>query len=117
MPRKVRARPEATTRLKSALTTAETVGLLGDVDALVAAGGYPQAEGMELSTGFAAAPERQVVQAAIALAEVRRDFLEGNAAKAYPAWVRRHLARGRARSASKPGPARTTRPGFCGRRW
>ncbi len=79
------------TRGASALSEAETVGLLGDVAALVLAGRYPAGEGMELSTHFAAAKRRQVVEEAQKLALVRRDFLEGPAAQAYPAWVRRHF--------------------------
>lgn len=75
----------------ASLTTPETVGLLGDVNALVNAGRYPAGEGMELSTHFARARERRVVEEAIALAGVRSDFLEGSAARAYPAWVRKHF--------------------------
>jgi cytosol alanyl aminopeptidase len=85
------------TRGRAALSTAETVGLLGDVAALVTAGRYPQSVGMDLATHFADARERRVVDGAIALATVREDFLEGSANKAYPAWVRRHFgARARA---------------------
>ncbi|MGO9063424.1 MAG: M1 family aminopeptidase [Myxococcaceae bacterium] len=99
------------TRGRSSLTTPETVGLLGDVKALVTAGRFPQADGMELATGYASAPERQVAEQAIALAEVRQDFLEGNAAKAYPAWVRRHFgARARALGVQgRPGESDDTR--------
>jgi cytosol alanyl aminopeptidase len=106
-------------RGRSSLTTAETVGLLGDVEALAAAGRYPQGDGMELSTRFAGAPERRVVQQAIALAQVRSDFLERNAAKAYPAWVRRHFG-ARARSLgmeARPGEdddTRLLRPSLVG---
>ncbi len=75
----------------SQLSEAETVGLLGDVASLVRAGRYPEGEGMELSTHFAGAKRRQVVEEAIKLARVRPDFLEGPAAKSYPAWVRRHF--------------------------
>ncbi|MGO8969693.1 MAG: M1 family aminopeptidase [Myxococcaceae bacterium] len=85
------------TRGRPALTTSETVGLLGDVSALVAAGRFPAGDGMELSTHFANAPSRRVVEEAIRLASVRRDFLDEAAAKAYPRWVRRHFgARARA---------------------
>ncbi len=99
------------TRGRSALSTAEMVGLLGDVNALVAAGRLPQAEGMQLSTGFASAPPRQLAEQAIALAEVRQDFLEGAAATAYPAWVRRHFgARARALGLQgRPGDSEDTR--------
>jgi alanyl aminopeptidase len=99
------------TRGRSALTTAETVGLLGDVEALVAAGRYSQGQGMQLSTGFAGAPERQVVEKSVELAAVRGDFLEGNAAKAYVAWVRRHFgARARALGMeARPGEDDETR--------
>ncbi|MGO9829464.1 MAG: M1 family aminopeptidase [Myxococcaceae bacterium] len=84
-------------RGRPALSTAETVGLLGDVQALVAAGRFPAGEGMELSTHFANAASRRVVEEAIRLATVRRDFLEGAAAVAYPKWVRQHFgARARA---------------------
>jgi alanyl aminopeptidase len=79
------------TRGAKSLTTAETVGLLGDVGALVAAGRLPQAAAMELAARYAGASEREVVITAIDLARVRADFLEGGAAKAYPAWVRRHF--------------------------
>jgi alanyl aminopeptidase len=79
------------TRGRSALTTAETVGLLGDVGALVAAGRFPAGEGMELATRFAGAPERRTVEGAIGLATFREDFFEGQAAKAYPPWVRKHF--------------------------
>jgi cytosol alanyl aminopeptidase len=93
------------TRGRTSLTSAETVGLLGDVNALVDAGRYPAGEGMGLSARFARAPERRVVEEAIALAEVRRDFLDGGVASAYPAWVRRHFgARARALG-MEAGPA------------
>ncbi len=86
-----------TTRGRSALSEAETVGLLGDVGALVSAGRAPQAVGLELSTRFASAPQRRVVEQAVGLAAVRRDFLEGTAASAYPGWVRKQFgARARA---------------------
>jgi alanyl aminopeptidase len=78
-------------RGQQALTTPETVGLLGDVDALVTAGRFPAGDGMELSTHFTSAGERRVVEEAMALALVRFDFLQGPAAKTYPAWVRDHF--------------------------
>jgi cytosol alanyl aminopeptidase len=85
------------TRGRSSLSTPETVGLLGDVDALAQAGRFPQGDGMELSTHFAGARENRVVEQAINLATVRPDFLHGTAEKEYPAWVRRHFgARARA---------------------
>jgi len=98
-------------RGRRSLTTAETVGLLGDVDALVNAGRYPAAQGLELSTHFAAAPERLVMEQTIALATVRRDFLEAGVALAYPAWVRRHFgARARALGMeARPGEDEDTR--------
>jgi cytosol alanyl aminopeptidase len=78
-------------RGRAALTSGETVGLLGDVDALVTAGRYPEAEGMELSTRFIHARHRQAVEVAIGLATVSRYFLQGATEKAYPAWVRKHF--------------------------
>ena len=62
----------------------ETVGLLGDVEALVKAGRFPAGDGMELSTHFAGAKERWVVEQAIQLATLRPDFLSGASEKAYP---------------------------------
>jgi cytosol alanyl aminopeptidase len=93
------------------LTTPETVGLLGDVHALVEAGRSSQGAGMELSTRFADAHERPVVAEAIELAQVREDFLEGPAATAYPAWVRGHFgARARALGMERrPGEDEETR--------
>jgi len=99
------------TRGRGALSAAETVGLLGDVDALVAAGRFPAGDGMELGSRFAGAREPHAVDAAIGLAEVREDFLEGAAAKAYPPWVRKHFG-GRARTLglqAKPGEDEDTR--------
>ncbi len=79
------------TRGRAALTHAETVGLLGDVAALVSAGRYPEADGMELATRFSDSSDRQTVEVAIALATVRPEFLEGTTEKAYPVWVRKHF--------------------------
>ncbi len=85
------------TRGRASLSAAETVGLLGDVNALVTAGRLPQSEGLQLSSHFVDEGNWQLVEEAIRLATVRPDFLEGAAAKAYPAWVRRHFgARARA---------------------
>ncbi len=100
-----------TTAGRNSLSPAETVGLLGDVEALVSAGRTLEAEGLQLSTRFAGARERRVVDEAIGLAEVRRDFLEGAAARAYPAWVRQHFG-ARARSLgmrARPGEDEDTR--------
>jgi cytosol alanyl aminopeptidase len=87
------------------------VGLLGDVKALVAAGRFPAGEGMELGRRFAAARERQTVEGAIGLGEIPEDFLEGAAAKAYPAWVRKHFGpRARALGLqARPGEDEDTR--------
>jgi alanyl aminopeptidase len=99
------------TRGRASLTTAETVGLLGDVGALAIAGRLPQAAAMELAARFADAGERQVAEMAIQLAQVPAVFLEGGAAKAYPQWIRRHFgARARALGmASRPGENEDTR--------
>jgi cytosol alanyl aminopeptidase len=78
-------------RGRAALSSAETVGLLGDVNALAQAGHFPQGQGLALSTHFAAAPDRGVVEEAIELASVRNDFLAPDAATAYRAWVRQHF--------------------------
>jgi alanyl aminopeptidase len=99
------------TRGRSALTTPETVGLLGDVEALVKAGRFPAGDGLELSTHFAGAKERWVVEQAIELATVRPDFLSGASEKAYPPWVRRHFG-ARARTLgvqAQPGEPEDTR--------
>ena len=96
---------------RASLTTPETVGLLGDVDALVNAGRFPEGDGMELSTHFSGASERHVVERALALALVRSDFLQGAAQKTYPAWVRRHFG-ARARllgMEARPGEDENTR--------
>ncbi len=99
------------TRGRAALTDGETVGLLGDVEALVKVGRYPAGEGMELSTRFNHARERRVVEVAIELATIRQDYLEGRTAKAYPAWVRQHFgAQARALGMeAHPGEAEDTR--------
>jgi cytosol alanyl aminopeptidase len=99
------------TRGRRALTTPETVGLLGDVEALVKAGRFPAGDGMELSTHFAGAKERWVVEQAIQLATLRPDFLSGASEKAYPPWVRRHFgARARALGMqAQPGEPEDTR--------
>jgi cytosol alanyl aminopeptidase len=99
------------TRGRASLTTPETVGLLGDVEALVKAGHFPEGDGMELSMHFSGASERWVVEQAIQLATVRPDFLQGAAGKAYPAWVRRHFgARARALGMqARPGEDEDTR--------
>jgi alanyl aminopeptidase len=99
------------TRGRSALTSAETVGLLGDVDALVNAGHALEGEGMALSTHFAAARERGVVEEDIQLATVRSDFLATGVAAPYHAWVRQHFgARARAFGLqARPGEDEETR--------
>jgi cytosol alanyl aminopeptidase len=96
---------------RASLSAAETVGLLGDVNALVTAGRYPQAEGMKLSTRFAGAPARRVVEEAIALATVPRTFLPGTLEQKYPAWVRQYFgARARALGMqARPGEPEETR--------
>jgi len=107
------------TRGRASLSAAETVGLLGDVEALVEAGRFPQGTGMELATRFVDAKERWVVLTAVDLAQVRAAFLEGAAAKAYPGWVRRHFgARARRLGVNaRPGEdeeTRLLRPGLIG---
>ena len=107
------------TRGRASLGSAETVGLLGDVEALVEAGRFPQGTGMELASRFVDARERWVVLTAVDLAQVRAAFLEGAAAKAYPGWVRRHFGpRARALGVNThPGEdeeTRLLRPGLVG---
>jgi cytosol alanyl aminopeptidase len=80
------------TRGATSLTTTETVGLLGDVDALVAAGRFPEGAAMELATRFVDARKPQVASQAVDLSRVQFDFLEDATRKAYPAWVRQHFA-------------------------
>ena len=79
------------TRGAASLTTTETVGLLGDVGALVAAGRYPQGAGMELATRFVSVRKPDITSQAVELARVRVDFLDSATRKSYAAWVRQHF--------------------------
>jgi cytosol alanyl aminopeptidase len=80
-----------TTRTPAPLTTGETVGLLGDVEALVTTGTFPQGTGMELAARLAHASQPEVVSQTIDLARVQFDFLDAATRQSYAAWVRRHF--------------------------
>ncbi len=99
------------TRDASSLTITETVGLLMDVDALVAAGRFPQGAGMDLATRLVDVHKPEVTSQAIELARVRFDFVDPAMRKPYAAWVRQHFgASARALGMEgKPGEADQTR--------
>jgi alanyl aminopeptidase len=74
---------------RAKLDDAEKVGLLGDTAALVGGGAIPRSEGLQLAARHASSRDHHVLEAAIKLATVREDFLEGRLGQAYAAWVRK----------------------------